>query len=293
MRRFISKHLRVESAFFRRALTLGVEYGPTPLLRYAPPLFGLAFGAGLAGARESVRDTLRRVRGKRSVWREAYEVGSVFVNFASSMTDAMVAAGRPEFEVKVDADDAVDALRSCAERGRGVILAAGSTAGWDIAGPALCHNSDAKMIVVMANESVPVAMRMHDEFRERGGPRILRLGSDPLAALPLIRHLRKGGLVATKFDRHVSSSRCREVTFLGQPWLVPEGALRLSALTGAPILPLLTRRLGFLEYDLVHAEPIIMPRRPSDADLDAAAQKLASFLDAFVRKHPTQWFRFQ
>jgi KDO2-lipid IV(A) lauroyltransferase len=69
--------------------------------------------------------------------------------------------------------------------------------------------------------------------------------------------------------------------------------LSLAALTGAPIVPVFTRRLGFLEYELINHPPIHLPRRPSPAELDAAAQSLAGALESFVRMHPTHWVRFR
>ncbi|MFP6683867.1 MAG: lysophospholipid acyltransferase family protein [Polyangiaceae bacterium] len=292
MRPRLHDQLRFDSAFWRRALALGIEHGPTPWLRYSPPLFGLAFAAGLQGPREAVRQSLRRVRGESSPWREAYEVGLVFANFASAMTDALIASGRPEFEVRVDAGAGTEALQSCLDKGRGVILAVGSTAGWDLAGHVAGAKFDTDVMVVMGDADLSPAMRMHDEMRERAGVQVMRLGADPMAALPLLSHLRAGKMVATKFDRHGPTTRCRDVSFFGEPWKVPEGPLRLAALSGAPVLPFLTRRLGFLHYEFLHADPIYVPRRPDEQQLDAAAQTLATLLETFVRDNPTQWFRF-
>ena len=86
--------------------------------------------------------------------------------------------------------------------------------------------------------------------------------------------------------------RTREVTFLGKPWQVPQGPLNLAAVSGAPIIPVFTRRLGFLEYELINHQAIRISRRPSGTELDQAAQTLADALEQFVRRYPTHWFRF-
>jgi KDO2-lipid IV(A) lauroyltransferase len=86
--------------------------------------------------------------------------------------------------------------------------------------------------------------------------------------------------------------RTRAVRFLGHSWQIPEGPLSLAALTGAPILPVFTRRLGFLEYEALVHPAIRLPRRPTQDQLDGAAQRMAGDLEAYVRAHPTQWFRF-
>ena len=73
----------------------------------------------------------------------------------------------------------------------------------------------------------------------------------------------------------------------------PEGPLRLASVSGAPIVPVFTRRLGYMDYDVQVAQPIRLPRRPAPADLDAAAAAVLRAMEAFVRANPTQWFHFE
>ena len=68
---------------------------------------------------------------------------------------------------------------------------------------------------------------------------------------------------------------------------------RFAALTGAPIVPVFVARTGHRRYNVVASAPIQLDRSASGADLDAAAQELASRLEAFVRTRPTQWFHFR
>jgi KDO2-lipid IV(A) lauroyltransferase len=79
----------------------------------------------------------------------------------------------------------------------------------------------------------------------------------------------------------------------GEPARVPEGPLRLAALTGAPIVPIFTVRRGYRRYEIV-AHPVIRLSRAADErSFDAAAQTMASAMEAFAREHPTQWFHFR
>jgi KDO2-lipid IV(A) lauroyltransferase len=94
-------------------------------------------------------------------------------------------------------------------------------------------------------------------------------------------------------DRLPEGMRGRNATLFGRPWAVPEGPLRLAAMSGAPILPVFSRRLGFMKYEVHIAEPIHVPRRPTDADLDGAASAIMGEMEKFVRAHPTQWFHFE
>ena len=283
---------KADSQLWRRAMHAGVQYGPDPWVRYSPPVFGVAFGAALDGPRRAVLETLRKVHGPRPYLEEMRDVAEVFANFAWSMTDGMLigaergycATGRPVGDWHV---------LSSAARGRGVIMATAHTAGWDVGGIFLKTAQPREVWVVMEREPNQAARELHDAARERAGMKVIHVGDDPLASLPLLRHLRSGGVVALKFDRIHRGMRTRKVDFLGEPWRVPEGPLSLASLSGAPIVPVLTRRLGFLEYEVINHPPIYLPRRPSEAELDAAAGRLASSLESFVRAHPTHWFRFK
>lgn len=290
----VADRLRTDSDFWRRALETGVTKGPEPWLRYSPPLFGVVFGAALTEHRRLVADSLRRIRGPVPKWRELAEVAEVFTTFASSMTEAMIAgSGRGYRPVSRPVGD-WHFMRAAA-RGRGVIVATAQTAGWDIAGAFLSSvlhvpSGQPEIWVLMAPEADDASRRRHDRYREATGVRIVHVGRDPLSSMPVLGHLRRGGIAALKFDRVQSGMRTREVTMFGAPWSLPEGPLQLSALSGAPIVPVLTRRLGFMEYEVWSFPEIRLARRASESDKQAAAQQLATHLERFVREHPTQWF---
>jgi phosphatidylinositol dimannoside acyltransferase len=73
---------------------------------------------------------------------------------------------------------------------------------------------------------------------------------------------------------------------------MPEGPLRLAQVSGAPILPVFCARVGYRKYVVELYESRLVPRRATEADLDAVAQYLAGCLADFLRSHPTQWFHF-
>jgi KDO2-lipid IV(A) lauroyltransferase len=150
-----------------------------------------------------------------------------------------------------------------------------------------------KVMIVEAAERDAAASAIQDEARRAFGLRVVHVGEDPLSALPLVHHLREGGAVALQVDRAPPGVRARSVTLFGEEARLPEGPLRLAALTGAPIVPVFAERAGYRRYEVTVNPAIRVPRAPSEADLDAAAQELAARLEAFVRARPTQWFHFR
>ncbi|HVK71437.1 MAG TPA: lysophospholipid acyltransferase family protein [Polyangium sp.] len=283
---------RYDSVIWRRALDAGVTHGPRPFVRYAPPLIGLAFGIALGRQRRAVRRNLRRALGPRNVLVENADVARVFASFASCLTEAfLVGRDRPERLVGLCASD--EHYVRAASEGRGVIIATAHTGGWQAAGPILRSVHTADVVVVMAHERDERAEALTDDARDKAGVRIVHVGTSPLDALPLLAHLRRGGVVAVQIDRLPKGMRGREVTLFDEPFVVPEGPLSLAALSGAPIVPVFTRRLGYMRYEVRSCPPISLPRRPSEDELSLAARRIASAMESFLRENPTQWFHFE
>jgi KDO2-lipid IV(A) lauroyltransferase len=291
LRQAILSALRPDSAFWRRAIAAGVQHGPDSLVRYSPPIFGLAFGAALPKARELVRANLRRVLGPRPPLSELFDVAAVFSNYASCLTEALLVGSARGYRLTPRLRG-VEHYHACVAEGRGILIATAHTGGWEVAGPLLRGAHPSEVVIVMRRERDEEARAIQDEARRRAGVVVVHIGDSPFDALPLLRYLRGKAVVAMQIDRSYPGMRSREVTFLGAKAQAPEGPLLLASLSGAPILPVFTRRLGFMEYEAVVSPPIRVPRRPSDEDLNRAAQAMTDAMDAFVRANPTQWFHF-
>jgi phosphatidylinositol dimannoside acyltransferase len=283
--------LRPDAAIWRKAMAAGVHFGPDRFVRYSPPVFGLAFAAALPKARELVRANLRRVVGPRPALEELRDVASVFAAYASCLTEALLLGSGRGYALRSSARG-VHHYHACAAEGRGVIIATAHTGGWEVAGPVLSGVHPAEVVIVMRRERDERAQAIHDEARLRAGVKVVHIGDSPFDALPLLRHLQGRAVVAMQIDRVHPGMRTRDVMFLGARSPAPEGPLTLAALSGAPILPIFTRRLGFMEYEAIVSPPIRLPRRPRESELDQAAQTMMGAMEDFVRAHPTQWFHF-
>lgn len=282
----------LDGELWRRAARWGSTRGPGWFVRASPPLIG-AVACALAGERRrAVVRNLRRARGSRGAVRDALDVVRTFTTYASCLSETLAAGSVhdvvPEVEVRGD----LHVVDACA-RGAGLIIATAHTAGWEAAGPLVGRDLGLRVMIAESPEADPAARRIQDDARARHGVLVAHVGEDPLAALPLLRHLRGGGAVALQVDRAPPGVRTRTVTMFGEPAAVPEGPLRLAALTGAPVVPIFCARQGYRRY-AVHVHPSLsLPRDAGDAELDAAAQQLADGLQDFVRAHPTDWFAFE
>ncbi|HRI65230.1 MAG TPA: lysophospholipid acyltransferase family protein [Polyangium sp.] len=287
----LRESLRFDSAFWRQFMVAGIKYGPEFFVKYSPTLFGIGFGLGLPMTRRRIQASLEHVLGPRSPTQEALDVAAVFSNYAHCLTEAILVGTGRGFDVKPHVIN-VDFYDECIAEKRGVIIATAHTGGWDIAGSMLRRDREQKVVTVMARERDSQARKIQDEMRAKAGVEIIHIGESPLDALPLVNRLRDNAVVAMQIDRAPASMRARNVKLLDKPWRAPEGPLRLAATTGAPILPIFTRRLDFMKYEALLHPPLHLSRRPAPEELDAAAQRLMDDFGSFLKTNATQWFDF-
>jgi phosphatidylinositol dimannoside acyltransferase len=284
----VTSPLSPDGAFLRKLAFLGASRGPTALLRGAPPLFGALFWALRPRHRRGVRKNLRRIFGPRPLLRERTDEIATFVAFARSFAEAFAALGPRADDVRVEVDDP-HIVQSLLQEGKGVIFVTAHTSSFELAGAALGRALDAHVVMAMRAEPNARARAISDEARKRGGLSIVHVGDDPLAALALVDPLRHGGVVALQIDRMPPGSRGVPVTLFGHRIEMPMGPFVLARATGAPILPVFTRRTGFLTARVHPCAPIRLDKRASREDIAVAAQEVADALEAWIREAPTEW----
>ncbi len=284
--------LRYDGYFWRRLALLGAAQGPTWLLRYSPPLIGLAAMALVPEARHAVQRNLARARGTGSRLRDTVDTARTFGAYAASLAEALAAGSKNQVAFQSHTVDGKEHMYAALDCGRGVVVASVHSGGWDVLGSLFADRVRTELTIVMEPERDPVARQFHDEVRQRAGVKVAHAGDDPMAALPLLRALREKGIVALLCDRTPPGMKTLDVQLFGAPGKIPQGPFRLAQLSGAPIVPLFCARAAFRSYHVRVCEPIFVPRKADTASLTVAAQAVADAMTAFVRDYPTQWFHF-
>jgi len=280
-----------DSAFWRRLAYLGARHGPGFWLRYSPPVFGAAFACALPGVRARVKQNLDWVRGPVGKGREQREVLSTFVAYAQCLAEAL-AAGRPEARACRVRQSGGERLHGALAGGRGVLVVTAHVGPWDAAARLLGEIATSDVLIAMSREPDAAARALHDSVRARSGVSVAHLGEHPLDSLPLLRHLKQGGIVAAQLDRGAPSNRVVTCELLGRPLEVPEGPFRLASLAQAPVVPLFARRRGHFDYEVVVSPALVVPPRASQEQIERVAQLAIDAMGEFLRESPTQWFRF-
>lgn len=276
------------AVFLRKLALAGAARGPELLLRGAPPLFGTLFWALKPTHRRGVRENLARIVGQRSRLASARDEIRTFIAFARSFAEGMAALGPRADDVVIEVEgEAV--FREVLARGHGIIFATAHTSSFEVAGAALHRTLGTNVVMAMRAESDAAARAVSDGVRTRAGLVVEHVGDDPLAGLGLATHLRSGAVVGLQIDRLPRGVRGVPVTLFGRPAELPMGPFALARATSAPIVPVFTRRTGFLRAKVRVYEPVFVPRRATRDEIAVAAQAIAASLEAWVREAPTEW----
>ncbi len=220
---------------------------------------------------------LHRIRGPAPLATDTRDVLATFGNYASCLAEVLSndAEGGPRAPETTIHHEEYE--HNAMKLHRGIIMVSAHTAGWESVGPVLARDQGLRMMIVMQAEPDERAQSLQDEARRRAGVTIVHAGDDPLAALPLLRHLRSpGGVVALQLDRFANGMRTREVDFLGRRTAIPEGPLRLAQVSGAPIVPVFCARVGFRRvhrrFSTSRAPCRVTPARPSSTPSPSTSQ---------------------
>lgn len=279
------------SAFWRRLAYAGARYGPRLWLRVSPPVIAVVFALVLGRARRQIRSNLRWAGGPGGFWREQWAVLVTFCRYAQCFAESLAGA-RPEARAAKVRLLGEEHFAQAVRGGRGAVILTAHLGPWDAAARLLSEVAASSVLVVMEPERDAGARALHDELRRAGGVRVVHVGEHPLDALPLLHHLRQGGLLAIQLDRGAPSQRLLQVELFGQSYALPEGPFRLAALAGVALVPVFARRLGFFDYELVVSPPMTLERRADRASLERVAQVAVDAMALAVRRAPTQWFQF-
>jgi len=276
---------------WRQLAYWGARFGPNPWLQYSPSWFGFAFGLALQRERKAVRQNLRRLFGARPVWVEERDILRTFVAYAHCLAESLGSARKEGREAQCELSHEGE-LKALLNGQQGFIIGTAHTGAWDVAAQCLMEQSGRKVILVMDREPDARARALHDALRGKRGIEVAHVGADALEGLSLLRHLKQGGVVAVQLDRFPERSRSVQVRLGRGPFQIPLGPFVLASLAQVPLLPLFVARRGYYRYAVSIETAIRLPRRLSPGEAEAAAQRAAHQLEAFLLDNPEQWFNF-
>ncbi len=110
-------------------------------------------------------------------------------------------------------------------------------------------------------------------------------------AKEVLRQLKRNAIIAILGDQREKRSHGVFVEFFGQEVPTSKGAAMIGMKTGCLVVPCYPVRKGFLRYNIMCGEPIVMERKGPIEELIAKnTRKINAFLEDIIRKYPDEWF---
>ncbi|MBI4436976.1 MAG: lysophospholipid acyltransferase family protein [Candidatus Omnitrophica bacterium] len=225
--------------------------------------------------------------GKRPGFREARDV---FHHFGRHLVDflRLPKVDHEEFSRVVEIVG-LEHIEKAFQKGKGVIGVTAHFGNWEWGGVGLAMLGYPVSAVVLHHESQWVNRFFMDQRRKKG----LHVIPMDHSIWTLIQRLTRNEMVLLVGDRDFSKNGI-SLSFLGRRVSFPRGPAALSLRCGSPLIVGVVIRLPHGLYRLIFEAPI-EPTRTDDfsSDLLSTTQQIASHLESYIRRYPTQWLIFQ
>ena len=149
-------------------------------------------------------------------------------------------------------------------------------------GLAALRNVEEKVHVVFKRDEFDGFESMRRGVRETLGVHEAAIDDGWATLIGLRDALRDNGVVVMQGDRAMPGQKSAVVPFLYGHLRIPLGPLKLALAAGCPVVPVFTVRESPGKFR-VCLEPAIDPAAPN------AIEQVATAIERFVRRYPTQW----
>ncbi len=173
-------------------------------------------------------------------------------------------------------------LDTALEKGTGVIALTGHIGNWEMLG-AFFAKMGYPVNVVATTLRDDKLNNVIVEIRESSGMNVLERRKGTMGAM---RCLKRGEILGVLIDQDTSVQSV-EVDFLGSRAKTAVGPVRLSAKTGATILPAAMLMTDDGKYHIEIREPICVVGKPGTLLDDV--KKCSGAVEEFILRQPTQW----
>lgn len=192
---------------------------------------------------------------------------------------------RPEIINMLNLDNA-DLIIKNYQYGKGVILLSAHFGNWELIAASVSARVNIPFHVVVKHQSNPYVDRKINSVRVKWGNEIVSLG---ISIRNIYKELKNKNLVAMIADQRGPADGLR-IKFFGKDTAVYTGPAILAIKTGAPLIYGITIRQPDYSYKVV-LEKINVENLPDDEEekVKEICQRLASFLEKYVRQYPEQW----
>jgi len=215
--------------------------------------------------------------------------------FASTILDRvfLLADRFVRFDVRVNG---LEELTSRMQPHRGVLLLGAHVGSFEVLRVLAVERPDVKVCAVLDTQKTPALTEMLHALNPAIARNVIDASRPSTEiVLALGEAVQEGALVTLLADRARTHEATVVVDFMGAPAAFPVAPFLIGSVLKVPIVMCLGMYRGGNRYDLyfeAFADELVLPRRARKAELRAAAQRYASWLENHVRQDPYNWFNW-
>jgi len=243
--------------------------------------------------RKAVAKNLRQITGSRGLVLR-WKVYRVFYSFSDLMVSYCYvpqASHEQLVAMLVDGEYGAATIDTYLAAGKGLILWTAHLGNPEVASRLLEMHGRTVNVARVVEDNPAEKMLRNKMANDR--LRVVDLRGGAGATIELLQALRRNEIVAIQGDRVYNPRHSVEVPFFSKPASFPLGPFLLSQVSGAPVLPGLVVRQGWLKYRMLGGDPIL-PNATGNLEADqlAALTQAVGFLEAQLAVHYDQWINF-
>lgn len=181
----------------------------------------------------------------------------------------------------------LDHVFSLLKEGKGILAFSAHFGNWELAIKRLSLEIPEKIHVVIRRIKDPAVHEFIRDYRERFGGAVSIL--QDRGAGPMIRILKKNGIVVTVLDQNAGVDEGVFTPYFGRPAATYTSVARLSYKLEIPLLPVFDARISRTDHHVQLGPPMVVPDLPEEEAVKQLTNQCTAKIESMVRQYPEQW----
>lgn len=218
-------------------------------------------------------------------------VRRMFANYGEYMADFFCLPQLPRHKTRAAFSHlrGEEIIQNALKQGRGVILLSAHIGNWEFGGTMMRLSDYPLAVVSLPHNSTPTNTLVN-RFREGKGISVIEVDASPFSSIPILKHLRRNGVVAMIGDKDFFGNG-KLVPYFGKQVCFPIGPVTIAMASGAALIPAFVLKQPDGRYFGVLEEAIPLTNAGSrEQAIEKNLKKIAEIFETYIRRYPDQWY---